>query len=96
MSSVLNRELFLVKEHVGMFKASNQFDIFDPDSGEKIMECREPNIGFVTKLFRFTDYKTMTPFDVQVTDTAGNLVTQVKRGVAFFRSNIEVLDGDGT
>ncbi len=49
MNQVLNRNLFFVKEHVGMFKASNNYDIYNPESQEMIMECREPNLGFFTK-----------------------------------------------
>ena len=41
---------FLVKEHVGMFKAANNFDVFDLASGEEVMTCREPNLGLLTKL----------------------------------------------
>ena len=36
MSHPLNRNLLLVKEHVGMFKAANNYDIHDPDTGEII------------------------------------------------------------
>ena len=31
MHPVLNRELFLVKEKVGAFRAANHYDIFDPN-----------------------------------------------------------------
>lgn len=27
---MLNKNLFLVKEHIGVFKAANNYDIFDP------------------------------------------------------------------
>ena len=47
-TDVLNRNLFLVKEHTGLFKAANNFDIYDPDSGEIILECREEKLGLFT------------------------------------------------
>ena len=31
MHEILNKNLFFVKEHVGFFKAANNFDIMDPD-----------------------------------------------------------------
>jgi hypothetical protein len=31
MNPVINRNVFFVKEHVGAFKASNSFDIYDPE-----------------------------------------------------------------
>ena len=57
MHNLLNRNLFLVKEHVGLFKAANNFDIYSPENQEMIMTCREKNLGFITKILRFTDYK---------------------------------------
>ena len=93
MSDVLSKNLYLVKEHVGMFKAASNFDIFDPETGETLLECREENLGLLTKLLRFTKYKTMTPFNVIVRDMEGNPVVRVHRGVSFFLSKVEVYDG---
>ncbi len=92
MHEVLNRNLFLVKEHIGMFKAANNFDIYDTESGEILMECREDNLGLITKLFRFTDYKRMTPFDIQVRTPDGQQIVRITRGVSFFLSKVKVLD----
>ena len=92
MNPVLNQNLFLVREHVGMFKAANNYDIFDPATDRKILECREPNLGFFTKLLRFSDYKRMTPFEVVISTPAGQRVLTVRRGVSLFLSKVEVLD----
>jgi len=95
MHPVLHNNLFLVKEHVGMFKAANNFDIFDPKTNQKIMECREPNLGLFTKLFRFTDYKRMTPFHVQVNTPEGQKVLSIQRGISLLRSSVQVFDENG-
>jgi len=95
MHEILNKNLFLVKEHVGLLKAANNFDIFDPGTGEKIMECREENLGILTKILRFTDYKRMTPFDIQVRTPDGMPVVRVKRGISIFLSNVSVMDEHG-
>ncbi len=92
MPEVLNRNVLLVKEHVGMFKAANNYDIYDPETGGIIMECREEKLGFFTKLLRFTDYKRMTPFDIQIRMPDGQQVVRVKRGVSLFLSKVQVLD----
>ena len=92
MHKVLNKNAYLVKEHVGMFKAANNYDIYDPQTGEIIMECREDQLGIITKLLRFTDYKRMTPFDVQVRTPQGEQVVRVKRGISIFLSKVDVLD----
>ncbi len=95
MHSVLRQNLFLIKEHAGIFKAANNYDVFDPAGGAKLLECREPNLGFFTKLFRFTDYKRMTPFEVVLTGTDGRKALTVRRGVSLFLSKVEVLDENG-
>jgi uncharacterized protein YxjI len=94
MHEALNRNLFLVKEHVGVFKAANNYDIHDPESGEMILVCREDKLGLITKILRFTDSKRMTPFDIRVSTRDGRQLVRVTRGVAFIRSTVEVLDQD--
>lgn len=95
MNAALNQNLFFVKEHVGMFKAANNFDIYDPKSQEMIMTCREEKLGFFTKLFRFSDYKRMTPFHVEIKTMKGEPVLEVKRGVSLFLSKVDVMDENG-
>jgi uncharacterized protein YxjI len=95
MNPIFNQNVFLVKEQIGIFKASNNFDIYNPENNELVLTCREPNLGVFTKLFRFSDYKRMTPFDIEIKTATGEFVLQVKRGVALFRSDIDVFDGGG-
>jgi uncharacterized protein YxjI len=92
MNSILNRNLFFIKEHVGIFKAANNFDIYNPDNQEIIMTCREESLGLFTKLLRFTDFKRMTPFNVEIKTAAGEKVLTVKRGISIFVSTVEVFD----
>lgn len=92
MHPILARNVYLVKEHVGMFKAANNFDIYDPETGEMIIECREERLGGFTKLLRFSDYKTMTPFDIDLRTPSGEQILSVNRGVSIFLSTVNVLD----
>jgi uncharacterized protein YxjI len=92
MHATLSSNQFFVKEHTGIFKASNNYDIFDPATNQKTLECREPNLGIITKLFRFTDYKRMTPFHVEIRTPEGTKVLSVKRGFSLLLSKVEVLD----
>lgn len=82
MNSILEQNLYFIKEHVGMFKAANNFDIYNPESQEVIMNCREENLGFFTKLFRFTGYKRMTPFNIVIKSNSGDKVLTIKRGLS--------------
>ena len=92
MNSILKRNLFFIKEHVGIFKASNNYDIYNPDDQEMIMSCREEKLGFFTKLLRFTDFKRMTPFNVEIKTQSGEKVLTVKRGISIILSTVDVLD----
>ncbi|MBI1337374.1 MAG: RNAase [Phycisphaera sp.] len=94
MSNPLELNLYLVKEHVGAFKASNNYDIYNPQTGQIVMHCREEGLGLFTKILRFTDYKRMTPFDVVVRTPDGRQVVRVKRGISLFLSKVQVLDGE--
>ena len=89
---VLAQNTFLVKEHVGIFKAANNYDVFDPETGEEILHCREDHLGFFTRLLRFTDYKRMTPFDIEIRTPDGEPVLHVRRGISLFLSKVRVFD----
>lgn len=65
MHPALQRNAFFVKEHVGLFKAANNYDVLDPQTGQIVLLCREDDLGFFTRILRFTDYKRMTPFDIR-------------------------------
>ena len=92
MHQALNHNLFLVKEQVGFFKAASNYDILDPDTGEPILLCREERIGMVTKILRFTKYRNMTPFHVDVRTPDGTHVLSIQRGISIFLSKVDVLD----
>lgn len=92
MHPVLDQSTYLVKEHVGFFKAANNFDIYDPASGEIVLECREDSLGMITKLLRHTDFKRNTPFDIEIRTPDGQQVIRVTRGVSFFLSKIDVFN----
>ena len=92
MYATLTRNQFFVKEHLGIFKAANSYDILDLESQQMLLECREPALGFFTKIIRFTKYKRYTPFYMEVKDAAGQPVLSLKRGVSFFRSTVQVFD----
>ncbi|CAN5531755.1 phospholipid scramblase-related protein [soil metagenome] len=92
MSNLLNKNIYFVKEHVKIFKAANSFDIVDPETKELVLECREENLGFFTKMLRFTDLKRNTPFNMVIKSPAGQKIITVRRGVTIFLSDVDVLD----
>jgi uncharacterized protein YxjI len=92
---VLNQNRFVVKEHLGVFKAANEYDIHDPESGEIVMHCREKHLSGFTRFLRFTKYKPNTPFDISITTPDGELLVRVSRGWAWIRSRVAVHDPTG-
>ena len=92
MHPALQRNMFFVKEHVGLFKAANNYDVLDPQTSQVVLHCREDDLGFFTRLLRFTDYKRMTPFDVRIKTPEGVTLVRVTRGVSLFVSHVKVMD----
>ena len=96
MNPLLNNQLFLIKEHIGMFKAANNFDIYNPETGEMMMTCREEKLGFFTKMFRFTKYKMMTPFHVEIKSMSEEPVMSIMRKSSFWGfTPVSVMDEKG-
>ena len=96
MENLLNKNLFFIKQHIGFFKASINFDIYDPMTQQQAMTCREQNLGFFTKFFRFTGYRIMTPFNVEIKSTTGEMMINVTRGTTFWGfTPVYVYDGKG-
>jgi len=92
--SLLKRNTFFVKEHVGYFKAANAYDVLDPATGQIIGTVREAIPNFFIKLLKFTDLKTLLPFTVDIFDDDGKKLVTLKRGFTLFRSNVNVLDAN--
>jgi uncharacterized protein YxjI len=96
MNPLLNNQLFLIKEHIGIFKAANNFDIYNPETGEMMMTCREEKLGFFTKMFRFTKYKMMTPFHVEIKSLSEEPVMSIMRKSSFWGfAPVNVMDEKG-
>jgi uncharacterized protein YxjI len=95
LAPALALDTYLVKQHVGVFRAAREYDLHDPRTGRLVLSSREPKLGAWTKLFRFTDYRRATPFDAHVTDAAGRKVLRIQRGVSMFLSKVQVSDGSG-
>ena len=94
MRKILQKNTFLFKEHVGLFKASNNYDVYDPKTNEIILHCREKNLNPFYKIIRLllTDFKSMTPFEIEVSGLDGKKVIKVKKGLSLVLSKIEVFD----
>lgn len=98
--NILNRDLFFVKDVVKSHEAktSDKLDVLDPESGDILLECREPDIGVMTKMTRFLggQYDQLAPFNIVASvPGSGEKVLRIARGssvVTFGGSAIEYSD----
>ena len=96
---LLNRKQYFIREHVGLLKLADVYDILDPESQAKIGEARE-EISMLVKVLRLFINKSLMPTVVRVyegaDEAAHKLVFSIRRGVALFRPRVDVMDASGT
>ena len=97
MTALLDRKTLFVREHLGLFKASNAYDLVDPQAQQVVGRAQQELRGFFSKLLRFTDLKPRLPFTIHFHDgSAGDaVVLSVQRPFTWFRSVVSVMDGRG-
>ena len=83
---------YLIKEHVGLLKLSDTYDIFDPESGEQIGVAKEePSV--LVKVLRFLLHKRFLPTSVSIYGTGESQpFFRITRGITFLRSKVYVRD----
>ncbi|MDX1967960.1 MAG: phospholipid scramblase-related protein [Planctomycetaceae bacterium] len=93
--ALLDLSTFLIKEHAGVFKLTDRYDIFDPQTNEKVGFAEEQPGAVVTYL-RLLVNKQLMPTKVVVTDAEGDeILFTIRRGVGFLRTKVTVHNGDG-
>ena len=96
---MLNRKQYFVREHAGLLKLSDVYDILDPETKVKIGEAREEISGLV-KVLRLLISKRLMPTRIGVyegdQEASRKLLFSIRRGVALFRPKINVTDAAGT
>src|SRR5262245_44641058 len=97
MPGLLDRKTIFVREHVGMFKAANAYDLLDPQTQAVVGRAQEKVRGLFSKMLKFTNWKTRLSFTIHFHDaSAGDAVAlTVHRPFTWFRSVVTVTDGDG-
>ena len=94
MKKLLQKNTFLFKEHINLLKASNNYDVYDPQTKEIILHCREKNLNPFYKIIRFfiKELKSMTPFEIEISGLDGKKIIKVKKGLSLVLSKIYVSD----
>jgi uncharacterized protein YxjI len=94
LRSMLNRKQYFIREHVGLLKLTDVYDILDPESKVKIGEAREEFSGWM-KFMRFLINKRFMPTRIGVyegNNGSEKLLFSVRRGVAIFRPKVAISD----
>lgn len=92
---MLHLTQYLVREHVGVLRIKDAYDILDPRDGSLVGEAREIVPGWVVAL-RFLLNKQMLPTTVEIRDAAaGRVVVRLRRGFTLFRAKVWIEGGDG-
>lgn len=96
---MLNRKTYFIREHVGLLKFTDTYDILDPETQKQLGVAKEMPGGFILLLRFFMD-KQKLPTKVVVfegedpKDESKPLFT-IQRGFTLLRSRVDVLDAQG-
>jgi uncharacterized protein YxjI len=92
---VLERNKFVIKEHVKVLSSVHKYSILDADTQEEVGTAEE-RIGGLTKALRWVLSKALVGTRVEVREKPDDsLVFVLRRGWYAFRSRVEVLDAQG-
>jgi uncharacterized protein YxjI len=86
---------YFVREHVGLLKLTDTYDIIDPQTNQQIGIAQE-NPGTLFKFLRLLVNKQLLPTAVEIkpNEQAAPVLT-IRRGATFFRAKVRVLDQQG-
>lgn len=95
---MFNLKSYFIKEHVGMLKLTDAYDIINPDTQEQIGIAKE-EINPIIKILRLLVNKALLPTTVNVyegdeNDTS-NIVLTLKRGAFSLIPKVFVIDKEG-
>ena len=95
---MLNRSTYFIKEHVGLLKLTDTYDILDPESQQQIGQAREEVSGLI-KALRLLINKSLMPTRISIYEGNEEKPTQlrfsIKRGVALLRPKVSIEDSEG-
>jgi uncharacterized protein YxjI len=96
---MLDRKTFVIREHVGVLKLRDAYDILDPDTQQQIGIAQE-DPGSAILFLRLLIDKQMLPTKVFVfegdnPEDRSRLRFSIQRGFTFLRAKVNVCDAEG-
>lgn len=93
--AMFDRRQYLIREHVGLLKLKDAYDILDPATAEHLGYVAETTPGWILGL-RLLLGKARTPISVEVRRAADGVpLLRLTRGWTWWRSVVRVTDGQG-
>lgn len=94
-SRMLNVNTYLVKQQAGLFKRMAAYDIFDAETNQQVGSAKEEPSTLVNILRFVMDKKKLPTRVVFYEEGKDQPLFSIYRPFSFFRSTVQVLDGDG-
>ncbi|MEO6097506.1 MAG: phospholipid scramblase-related protein [Fibrobacteria bacterium] len=96
---MLNKKAYFIREHVGLLKLSDTYELLDPETSTQVGIAQEKP-GLFVHVLRFLINKRLLPTQVFVYEGANaedqsRLLFSIKRGVALFQSKVEICGKHG-
>ena len=92
---MLDRNLYLIKEHARLMKLVDRYDIFDPQTGEQIGIVKDEPSSFLKYLRLFMKKRNLpTTVNVYENEDAAP-VFSIRKHMPIIRSKVQVIDGNG-
>lgn len=92
---MFDKTQYLIREHVGMLKLADVYDIFDAETGDQLGVAKEQISGLV-KLLRLFIHKKLMPTTIEIaTEADGPPLLTMYRPISLLRSKVTVSDADG-
>lgn len=92
---LLGHRNYFVKEHVGMLKLTDAYDILDPETGQQLGIAKEEPPEWA-KYLRLLLGKQFLPTAVNVYETEGRPpVLSIRKQPSLLRAKVSVIDGSG-
>lgn len=96
---MLNQKNYFIREHIGVLKLSDTYDIIDPERSEQLGIAKEKP-GALVHFLRLFINKSILPTSVHVYEgndpkDESKLKFSIRRGVTFLRSKVYIRDHTG-
>jgi uncharacterized protein YxjI len=92
---MFDRDVYLIKEHVGLFRLTDTYDILDPSTGLKLAVAREEPASWIRALRLLLGWRFLpTRINVYVGESPLPALS-IFKGFALFRPRVRAEDGQG-